>query len=525
MDYPLWTRGDDVEEVDHQSSARRAPKSRRDTPKAIPDTAALEKRDGKNKESGDESGDEAKRKNGPPAAQRKVLDKPQLFPILPGLNTNFGPQEDARPVNHAADQSLKAQGTPGAPSKTTDVPVIPFLGLIETEASAVLSPIVTGLVPALSSGARNGLESLATGIPNLVSPIPAIPAPTAITGPASAALQGGVAAVQGALPQSEKVGDPNQQNRQTDAPGSATVPGAATAGSGNNSAGNVSSSDRPASEKALIAVGSIIGTLAFFLAIWLVWKFVKRRKGSRSPCLRPDVPSSQPKQLIVDIASRVPVLRDRVTERTWTNIDKPYDAAFWEKRFSSPNDLPQDSKGITVHTAISTRSDPENQSSTLSSFNQLSNQAMPSRTSSQSMARSKRFLSGLSDASSLSSGFGDGDIIMPPATTTTVTAQYLMVPEPAMHRNSVISDTSSRRETVYTEASEDPLPRFRSVNSWVRQQTGRVKRAEQRDAESDTPPLPQMPPEQEFKLMMPDGEVPRRPDDPRGEVTEQARTY
>lgn len=114
--------------------------------------------------------------------------------------------------------------------------------------------------------------------------------------------------------------------------------------------------------------------------------------------------------------------------------------------------------------------------------------------------------------SSLSSGFGDGDIIMPPAngkaSATTVETMVAM-PAPAAQRSSV-SDISQRRDTMYTEASEEPLPRFRSVNSWVRQQSGRVKRAKQREMASDAPPVPSMPPEQDFRLMMPDREEPRR---------------
>lgn len=91
-----------------------------------------------------------------------------------------------------------------------------------------------------------------------------------------------------------------------------------------------------------------------------------------------------------------------------------------------------------------------------------------------------------SDISSLSSGFGDGDIIIP-ATGTYST----LAPPPRVRQ----------RETMYTEASEDAPPRFRTVNSWVRQQAGRVKRVV-------APGGPE--PEPEFGLMMPDGEEPRR---------------
>lgn len=46
----------------------------------------------------------------------------------------------------------------------------------------------------------------------------------------------------------------------------------------------------------------------------------------------------------------------------------------------------------------------------------------------------------------------------------------------------------------------------------MRQQSGRIKRAAQRDeaASRAAPPVPSMPPEQDLRLMMPDGEEPRR---------------
>lgn len=103
----------------------------------------------------------------------------------------------------------------------------------------------------------------------------------------------------------------------------------------------------------------------------------------------------------------------------------------------------------------------------------------------------------VSDMSSLSSGFGDGDIIMPPPATASSPA----------HRSTL---SAGNRETVYTEASEDSPPRFRTVNSWVRQQSGRVRR-EQRD--ESTPPVPVLPPlEFDLGMMMPDGQTPRRVD-------------
>ncbi|KAM3514491.1 hypothetical protein MY11210_001834 [Beauveria gryllotalpidicola] len=138
----------------------------------------------------------------------------------------------------------------------------------------------------------------------------------------------------------------------------------------------------------------------------------------------------------------------------------------------------------------------------------------------------------ISDLSSLSSGFGDGDIFVPSkqtrkSTTSSKPQNHAMSNSDSNNSRHSTATTvttttrgggDTRRDTVFTEASEDSPPRFRTVSSWVRQQSGRVKREKQREQdaadESGTPPpVPAIPPEQDFRLMMPDGEVPRRVED------------
>lgn len=152
------------------------------------------------------------------------------------------------------------------------------------------------------------------------------------------------------------------------------------------------------------------------------------------------------------------------------------------------------------------------------------NQSELARQPSDAYDPARRQVNRASELSSLSSGFGDGDIIIPET--------YIRPPQPAsqalrqsnnyvgrfswMSRKS--SGNGTNRDTVYTQSSEDSPPRFRSVNSWVNQQTGRVRRAEQR-ADEEIPPVPDMPipgvhnppPEPEMTMMMDDGETPRRP--------------
>ncbi|UNI17251.1 hypothetical protein JDV02_003610 [Purpureocillium takamizusanense] len=269
-------------------------------------------------------------------------------------------------------------------------------------------------------------------------------------------------------------------------------------------------------EKALIAVGSIGATIIVFFVVWVSWKCFKMRRGKKHSdnWLPATFSLERSKQIAVNLASRVPVLKDKVAKRTWSNLEKPYDEAYWEKQLPYSGATTGNPGGITVHTAIVRESVVDDNPGAAGLSRHGPSQSMSSTQPqfNNTLRSNYQVANGrMSEISSLSSGFGDGDIIMPPPNSkTTVTAARLPVPPPAATRSSV-SEMSQRRETTYTEASEDPVPRFRSINSWVRQQTGRVKRAKQREvAASDAPPVPNMPPEQDFKLMMPDGEEPRR---------------
>ncbi|TLD05179.1 uncharacterized protein PgNI_09971 [Pyricularia grisea] len=143
--------------------------------------------------------------------------------------------------------------------------------------------------------------------------------------------------------------------------------------------------------------------------------------------------------------------------------------------------------------------------------------------------------------SSLSSGFGDGDIIVDDQPqpglqqplsqgltaaqlsymqTQALPTQQQSLRKPAHSRTSSQTSWMSRsnRDTVYTQASEDSPPRFRTISSWVHQQTSRVRRAERRaNADGQTPSVPahrwhDMPPEPQFNMMMDDGQAPRAPE-------------
>ncbi|RYP48840.1 hypothetical protein DL768_005348 [Monosporascus sp. mg162] len=109
-----------------------------------------------------------------------------------------------------------------------------------------------------------------------------------------------------------------------------------------------------------------------------------------------------------------------------------------------------------------------------------------------------------SEISSLSSGFGDGDIVIPQSLTAppppVAARQEPQQPPPRtpnyLGRFSWMSRSSSngKRETVYTQTSEDRPARFRSINSWVNQQAGRVRRANSRAKErGEVPVMPAVP--------------------------------
>ncbi|KAL1844666.1 hypothetical protein VTK73DRAFT_2070 [Phialemonium thermophilum] len=158
------------------------------------------------------------------------------------------------------------------------------------------------------------------------------------------------------------------------------------------------------------------------------------------------------------------------------------------------------------------------------------NQSELARQPSDAYDPARRQVHRASELSSLSSGFGDGDIIVPEPAAVPLEpgggggSGVRQSAVSAAARSSWLSQ--SRRDTVYTESSEDSPARFRTVSSWVTQQTSRVKRAQRRaQTEPEPPPVPTMPgqigipgihnpPEEpSFTMMLQDGEVPRRVED------------
>lgn len=265
------------------------------------------------------------------------------------------------------------------------------------------------------------------------------------------------------------------------------------------------------------------GAIILLVLAWLAWRSSSRSSARRYSVWQHNFFArdrfNAPRRAVNGLISKIPFLRSRSdssdSNHPWANIDEKDADVFDEKKMAAiwaePGQNPPTDGypyGIVVQTTIRRKSIPgHSHSQSISSI-----QAQASHTLRPfAMPTANR----VSDISSLSSGFGDGDIIAPPPAAVVIGSA---ASANASKRSSRSSRSSRKRDTVYTEASEDSPARFRTINSWVRQQSGRIRRAEQRDQEATAitggvPPVPLLPPEQEFNLMMPDGEVPRRVED------------
>ncbi|KAI0127445.1 hypothetical protein BJ170DRAFT_683286 [Xylariales sp. AK1849] len=124
------------------------------------------------------------------------------------------------------------------------------------------------------------------------------------------------------------------------------------------------------------------------------------------------------------------------------------------------------------------------------------NQSELARQPSDAYDPARRQVNRASELSSLSSGFGDGDIIIPGMLTEPPPAATpLRQSNNFLGRFSWMGRGDQRdRDTIYTTTSEDRPARYRTVSSWVNQQTGRAKRAgDRKQGDGDIPPVPDLP--------------------------------
>ncbi|KAG5927785.1 hypothetical protein E4U42_001791 [Claviceps africana] len=297
-------------------------------------------------------------------------------------------------------------------------------------------------------------------------------------------------------------------------------------------------------EKALITVGSIAGVLIIGFLSWLVWWISKRRRNTAKtrehppPPFPEDTPRAKRRLFVRKTLTRIPILKKHInggTDNGWTNLDHSYVGPTNDTAVSSTagaQQQPSQAPTIVVRTEIVRKSFRAGRENT------GAHARVPEQQPVSCAEAQHNHAPGLgvqacktcpSDNSSLSSGFGDGQFMMnnnndnnnnnnnqndhrdsnsnaldgayrsetPAAVVTTINAPSF--PTAKRDSASMRSERGLRRDTVCTEASEDLPPRFRTVHSWVRQQSSRVVRAKQRvqspsASEATTPSGSQMPP-------------------------------
>jgi hypothetical protein len=102
----------------------------------------------------------------------------------------------------------------------------------------------------------------------------------------------------------------------------------------------------------------------------------------------------------------------------------------------------------------------------------------------------QREVNHLSYLSSLSSGFGDG-LVIADSTVNGAPQQFYRQSQSQGAARFSWATSVRDRDTVYTQASMESAPRFRTVNSWVAQQSSRVER--QRQSNDEVPAMPPIP--------------------------------
>ena len=168
------------------------------------------------------------------------------------------------------------------------------------------------------------------------------------------------------------------------------------------------------------------------------------------------------------------------------------------------NRVSPQTSGNTMNTQISTQnaqlsrqpSDPYG--NTMNTQTSTQNVQL-SRNTSDAYDPARREVNHLSYLSSLSSGFGDGLIIADesglPNGNASLSRRQSRNPTAIRFSWATSVPQTPRlkgdRDTVYTNTSVESAPRFRTINSWVAQQTSRVERKRQSDKEiPDMPDIP-----------------------------------
>jgi len=184
--------------------------------------------------------------------------------------------------------------------------------------------------------------------------------------------------------------------------------------------------------------------------------------------------------------AHVPILNTRFANRSWFNIDDPYvDDDKDHRAFAGDDDLlgylPEKPPAVAAANApqlrlINVDDTGYYTTSTMQAGDTgyYTTSTMQAGDTNQAIASQNQPLYSPT-ASTLSSAFGNGTFMAP---------NEPHPPPAARHPEEDHLRPPAYRDTVYTESSEvSSVPRFRTVNSWVRHQTSRVR-------QSSPPPMP-----------------------------------
>lgn len=288
-------------------------------------------------------------------------------------------------------------------------------------------------------------------------------------------------------------------------------------------------------------------TVGIIVIVGMILFFLRRRHRKRSEQYingqdwlndaerRP--PAGKP-SVLGSLASKIPLLGGSLGSRGWGNLGDHGADTFDEKRAMTSASAAHTGVGtgaIAVETSFSRTSHVDMSKVAdapippipthifhAAKSSMLSPSGEPSYSLAMQSAMANRDTASRgSDMSSLSSGFADSDIVVPPAVarkqrrSSQVSSLSGEVETNTLRYSGVssisISDEMSLRPvTMISEVSTETAPRFRTVDSWVNHQNARGSRPGTRGGR-DAPALPRAPPpEQEYNLMMSDDEEPRR---------------
>ncbi|KAI1861152.1 hypothetical protein JX265_009771 [Neoarthrinium moseri] len=405
---------------------------------------------------------------------------------------------------------------------TSSVPLISVVestSVVTTTQMATMTTIIPIMTTFdLTDQPRKGLD------PNFTPPFPIIEPSTSLQTIAPTATDTTATAGATAIAQTE--GDDSDSDNDND-------------NDGRHSGGRKDRGDNrpqpgldPTAEHALIAVGSIGGFVLFCFITWIIYRTVKKSRqgqnfnGRKAGFLtklpwRKNQGDAAWDNRSVFMASDLPPLYQQGSQNSMSNAGFYGGDKVYLQQQPQPGPLSRSNTGGSQRSLLPPGVTPgsvimipaeqymamsQTQSPISSDPNSTFRSRMPDQFFNQSeLARqpsdaydpTRRQVHRASELSSLSSGFGDGDIIVPET--------FVNPPQPAATQLRQSNNYTARfswmgrrdagdRETVYTATSEDRPARYRSVGSWVNQQSGRLKRADERQqSEMNAPPVPDLP--------------------------------